>query len=383
MAFTVKKNTKIAIKKEATEGTAETMAGTDFLKAKADGLELTPAKEQLDQDVLGSGLTMQKSQQGLASVTGALNMYMKANGTAGAEPEYGVLLESLMGAKRTNTAQTSDSAGENTTTEIYFADTSGFKVGDTALIKTAGAYHLSPITAVDADKITHLIPTSSAPADDVVVEAFTTYYPTDAGHPSYTVEKWVEDKVKETALGCKTKTMSVGNFTTGQNPEMNFTMEGLSFARVLSTLGVTPSYDSAETPVIIDACIYQGTTKIKANEFTLSVENGQSFITDTCEGKSGSRMTSRAVTGTINPYKQDDDISDYTNFNTNQTFSLFVKASIPTGTAGEYKDIVAFYIPKCQITEMGEGDQEGLLTNALSFKATGDEDERELFITFI
>ena len=68
MAFTIKKNTKIALKKETTEGTFEAATAADYIKAKADGLELVPAKETLTQDVLGSGLTEQKAQQGMESV---------------------------------------------------------------------------------------------------------------------------------------------------------------------------------------------------------------------------------------------------------------------------------------------------------------------------
>ena len=222
----------------------------------------------------------------------------------------------------------------------------------------------------------------SAPADAVVVEAFNTYVPADDSHPSYSVSKWVEGEVLEQAVGCKTTSLAVESFSTGQVASMKMGFEGANYSRSLSTLATTPAYDTSETPIILDACIYQDGVKIEVNDFTLSVENSLGWIKDTCNGKQTSRITSRSISGTINPYKADDSIADYTKFDANTAFSLFITAHNPSGTTGEYDESVSFYLPVCVITELGEGDIDGVLTEAISFTANSEDGSvKELYIS--
>ena len=383
MGFTIKENTKIAVKEEVTEGTYIAPAAADFVEAKSDNVSINQTQELLEQSLLGSGLTKKKSQLGLTAVEASLTAMLKASGTEGADPEWGILCESALGGKRSSATLTSDSSGENTTTDIHLPDTSSIKKHDIVMAKVAGDYHISPVASVDSDKIVLEIANDTAFPDSVQIAAFTTYTPANSGHPSFSVTKYVEDAVKETAWGCKTKTLSVSNFITGQNAEIAFTAEGLDGNTELEAPAVTPTYDSAETPVILKACIYKDGAEIDVNEFTLNIENTLSFITTTCEGKKSSRVVSRAVSGTINPYKQDNSIAEFTNFKNNDTFSLFVQCHNPTSTDGEKEEVIGFWLPKCQITEMAEADQEGNLTNAITFQAVGDSDNGEVFITVI
>lgn len=381
MGYTIKKNIKIAAKKEAIEGTYEAPTAADFIQAQEDGIEMNGAKDTLEINTIGMGLSKSAPRVGLESATGSIPVYMKAGSAPNAEPEYGVLLESLMGSKRSSATPETSGIG-HTTTVITFADTSPFKVGDVVVVSEAGAFHTSPIASITTNtSITLLVAMGSAPSDNVDVEAFTTYVPTDDSHPSFSVSKWVEDEVLEQSVGCKTTSMTLESFSTGQVASLKLGFEGANYTRSLSTLATTPSYDTSETPIILDACIYQNGVKIEVNDFSMSVENTLGWIKDTCNGKQTSRVTGRSISGSINPYKQDNDISDYTRFDSNSSFSLFITAHNP-GSTGEYAENMSFYMPECTITELGESDIDGVLTEAISFTAnSADGTVKELYIS--
>jgi hypothetical protein len=382
MAYTIKNNIKVAIKVESTAGVyAPPSTGAYYIQVQSDGLEISPSRETLERNVLGVGLGKIANRSGLKSVSGSIPVYMKSGSTAGSAPEYGPMIESLLGQKRSSASVTSGST--HTSSVINVASTTNLKVGDIVVIKKAGAYHTSPIASVVLNtSITLLIPMASAPANAVVIEAFTNYVASESGHPSLSVSKYVENAVLEQATGCKTTAMSLEGFTTGQLASLKFSVEGLDFDRSLTApAGGTPSYDTSETPVILKASIYQDGVKIGVNEFSLSVENTLGFIQDTFNGKISSRITERKVTGSINPYKQDDSISQFTNFNSSTPFSLFVTAYNPTSTAGEYKESVSFYLPICVINELSEADQDGVLTEAISFSAHTADGSPEIYIS--
>jgi hypothetical protein len=382
MGYTVKKNIKIAVKEETTEGTYIAPAsGADFVQAQEDGIELTGSKDTLELNVIGTGLSNVAPRVGLESAAGSIGVYMKAGSSATAEPEYGVMVESLLGTKRSSVAITSGTS--HTTTLINVSSTADLKIGDIVVVKESGDYHTSPIASlVTNTSITLLIAGDNAFSDSVEIEAFTTYVPADDSHPSYSVSKYVEDEVLEQAVGCKTTSLSVESFSTGQIASIKMGFEGADYSRSLTTIPYSPTYDTSETPIILDACIYQDGVKIEVNDFTLNVENTVGWIKDTCDGKTSSRITNRVVSGTINPYKQDNSIADFTKFDANTSFSLFITSHNPSSTTGEYSENFSFYLPECTITELGEGDIDGVLTEAISFSGnTVDGSIKELYIS--
>ena len=190
----------------------------------------------------------------------------------------------------------------------------------------------------------------------------------------------------EQATGCKVSSMALENFTTGQLASWNFGFEGLDFDASLTAQPHTPNFDSALPPIILSACIYQDGVQIDVNEVSFSLENSLGFATSTCaeNGRISSRATERSISGSFNPYKEDNDVSQWTKFKDNSEFSLYGSAYIPNATAGEYGQVVSFYMPNCIITEVSEADQDDLLQNELSFSASrgADGSEEELYISF-
>jgi hypothetical protein len=261
----------------------------------------------------------------------------------------------------------------HTSTVIYMGETSAFSVGDTVLIKESGAYHCSPITALTEDvSITLLVPkATSVFTKDVKVDVLRKYSAQQSGHPSFSVTKYLESALRETGFGCKISAMDMSDWTTGKNPKLKFSYEGMGFTRTTNAPSFTPSYQ-AQLPVIsLNACIYKDGVNVQMDSFTMTLKNTVEFKTSTCSpnGRLSSRATAREITGKLNPYKQSDSFADFTKWYNDTTFSLFAWAGNPTAVSGEYNEIISIYLPACQFTEIGQTDKNGLLQDDLPFAA--------------
>jgi hypothetical protein len=166
--------------------------------------------------------------------------------------------------------------------------------------------------------------------------------------------------------------MSLANFATGKVPSFTFGFQGLNFDTSLTAPSYTPSYDTALPPLVLEAGAYMDGTAITLNEIAFTLENSLGFATSVAStnGKTASRVTKRKITGTINPYQDTTSIANYTKFINNTQFSLFAYAKVDSATAGEFQNVIAFYMPNCIITELGESDADGLLQDAISFQAS-------------
>lgn len=395
MSDSIKNLTKVAVMTEVTEGTYLTPAsGTDFLQAQSDGFEINVSKELLERNNFNASIGKLKGRLSAESVDGSISVEAKAHGTAGSYPEFGPFVKSCLGTSRQNTTTVTTKASGNTASilQIEDADISKFNIGDIILVKQSAAYHVTPVTAVDstasAANITVLVPHPSGDfTDSVVIEKFATYYTANSGHPSLSITKYEDDTKREYVAGAKVTSMSLENFTPNSLANFNFSYEGMDYSQSLTAPSYTPSYNSALPPIVVSACVYQNTTKIPVSEVSFSVENEIAWKTSTCaeNGKVSSRISSRSVSGSINPYRATDSIAQFTNFDGNTSFSLFGYMGVPTSTAGEFEDVVAFYMPDCHITEYKEGDVDGLNTDELTFNATRGSagTTEELYLSFI
>lgn len=383
MSYSILRNVKFAIERETTQGDAVVpQDGNSFIQLLQEGAEMSPSRESLERELLGLGLSTVKPRVGLKSLEGNVSVEMKAGATEGAEPEFGLLMESLLGSKRSVVAHTSGT--DHTTSIIYMLndDEEDYEVGDVVVVKEEGAYHTSPIKAVNAGNIELELAAETAFSNGVVVAALVTYVPENTGHPSFSAYRYVEDERRMEGTGCVATSLSLDSFETGQTASFSLGFEGLDYNEELVATPPAAIYDSSLPPIILDACIWQDGVKISVNTFSLSIENTLGFIQDTCQGKIASRVTARSITGSINPYKESDDISNFNKFNANESFSLFVTAHNATDD-GEYKEVVSFYLPQVTITEMGEAEQDGVLQEELSFTATvEDQSDKEIYISF-
>lgn len=396
MSNAVKKNTVFAAVIEDTENVYKApQADTDYVQTLVDGAEMVPSKELLERNVFTGSIGKNSPRTGMKSVTGSMPVEMRAAEVEGEAPEYDSLMQSALGSRRQRVAgvvDATDSGGTHTTSRIYLpdADSGKYAIGDIVTVKVAGGYHTSPISGksdIAGDVyIDLLVPADSAFVDSQVIAAVTTYVTADSGHPSLSISKYIEEARLEQAAGCRVTSMSLENFSTGQLASWNFGFEGMSFDQSLTPQPHDPNFSDQLPPIILEACVYQNGSKIQINDLNFSLENVLGFVTSTCSpnGKISSRATERNISGDFNPYKQDDDVSQFDRFNTNEEFSLFAMAKLPTGVAGEYSGVVAMYLPKCIITELGESDADGMLQENITFIASrgADGESEELYVSF-
>jgi len=334
---------------------------------------IIPAKEILERGNINSSLFKSESRSGIKSVTGTIPLEFKS-GDSFAAPEYAILLESALGNTTAAGAGTTSTTGHSTTL-INMDSTSEFAVGDIVLVEESGAYHVSPIASLVTDtSITLLVAAASSFSDSVVVKKLLDYRTADSGHKSFSATKYNEDAVRETAAGCKVASMAMENWTTGQMPKLTIGYEGLSFTRTVSANGLTPSFDSSLPVVALQACIYKDGTALVLNDFSWSLENTLAPKTSTCDenGRVAIRVSGTTITGSINPYKKDDAVTLFDNWDDDDTFSLFAVAYNPTAVSGEFNEIVAMYFPTCQFNEITQTDINGLAQDNLTFEVKKD-----------
>ena len=490
MAFTIKNNEKIAVSREVTQGVYVDPSASDFVLPLADGIELNPAKELLERDILTPNIGQILPRTGIRSVSGTIGLEARASETEGAVPEQGLLTEAALGAVKTVAEITLPTqAFIDGATTFTFTSGDNFAQNDIIMIKFPGAFHFTPITGVSGTTATMLVPIVGAKTSAAyAVAAHTNYIAANAGHPSFSVTKEVEGDLVEEGLGCRVASMALENFTTGQLPTQSYGIDGLTYewlvggtnfvssdslqfnianagdgdgdslsvsvnggtgtvftfdttpaAGQFSTVAglavllngiagleatvnavstdeidlvatqkeggsivitttsgdgtnpwnkltvsfadTIPTFDNSLPPVILEACVYQDDKRVIVNEVAFTVENSLGYITSTCDanGRISSRVTARATTGTFNPYKTASVDGDQTEavtleqfnlFNTNTPYSLFMYAGNPTGTDGEFNEVIAYYLPSCLSTEIPEGDADDVLQYNISFTAS-------------
>ena len=382
MAIAVRDNTSFAVEIEDTEGTYKAPQSADsYVQVLKDGSEMTRSQELLQREIFTGSIGKTQSRLGTRSVSGAMPVELRSGDTEGAAPEADKLYTSALGGKKTRAAVTTGTGNTDTVLQIDDLDISEFSVYDIVLVKEAGSFELSWVSAVDttpaAANITLGKQLGFTPSDNVEIAAVTQYSTANSGHPALSISKYIEDAKLEQAVGCKVTSMSVENFTTGQIPNVNFGFEGLTFDSSLTANPFTPDYDDALPPIALRACLSQDGTNVQVNNFTLSLENTLGFVTSTCSenGRISSRVTERSITGSFNPYKTDDSLTQFDKFKCNVPYTLFIYAFNPILDAnceftGEFSNAVAILLTNCITTELGESDADGLLVEDVTFDAT-------------
>ena len=225
------KSTAFAIVKESTEGTVSHPAsGADFVPVQTD-LEMTAEIEQLDNEELKASLGMAKKITGAENPTASFSHYVKHSGVEGQAPAWGKCIESCLGAVDVESVE-GVTAAASTTTIIKVADTAGFIVGQTLLIKDAtNGYKIAVVH--DIPNTTDLVlgfKIAAAPAAGVSLGKAVTYYPVnDTSHPSLTLWRYVGNGgLKDMIRGCRVTEVGI-TAEAGQLINASISTEGLEY----------------------------------------------------------------------------------------------------------------------------------------------------------
>ena len=381
-----KELTVVGVMEEVTEGTyLAPAAATDYVQPLSDGFSISGTKESIERNILTTGFFKASPRPSQEEVEVTLNLEAKGSGLEGEQTDYHKLLKSMLGGNRQLGARITTETGHTTTVlNIGDADISSLKVGDIVLILEAGAHHISPIVAVDetiaAANITILVPAAVAFSDSVEIAKFQTYFGSNslADYPTLSVSVYHGNEILDQAAGVRPLSMALTNFSTGQIPTFEFSASGLSFDRTDVSSPFTPVYDNVKPPLVLGACIFIDGERIELNDFSFSIEHETGFITSTCSptGKISSRKTGkRNITGSMNPYLDDDDVSLFQKFKQNTQYSIFGYAINPSTVTGEYElgSVFSFYLPNCTTTSDVVGDLEGINITEIEFSADGGE----------
>ena len=380
----------VFVEKEVTEGTyAPEATAAKAIEVLSDGLEFTPTKELLERNNRTSTVEKVVSRVGQKSMAGTIPVEFKAGNIEGMEPETADLYEALLGGKRNYTASISDIGHTTTTINLAFGDGAKYSAGDIIKVKEFDANplnedHLTPIKEVVGDVLTILVPYFQAFSDNVEIAAGVTFFH-KTGQPTLSVTNYLGGKIREKAIGMRCVTGELSNFSTGQLPQLSFSLEGLDYDREVGTPVFAPEYDTSLPPVVLCSKIYQDDLELTVNNVGITMTNTLGFLTSTasCSGKIKSRITEFVTTFSANPYMEDDDISQFEKFNKNEGYSLFGSSTNYGAEAEERLECVAFYMPNCRSTEIATGDEDGILTDAISGQAYRDKGQDTVFISFI
>jgi len=384
----------VYVEKEVTEGeyVAET-EGASALEVLSDGLEFTPSKELLERNNRTATVEKVPARVGQKSMAGSIPIEYRAGSAEGDAPEANDLYEAMLGGKRVITSTISDTG--HTVSRIQLADGDGakYKIHDIVKIKEfaeSGAEdHVSPITGKSEtpgdNYIDLLVPMGAAPSDNVEVAPVTMYFH-QSGAPTVSVTNYLGGQIREKAIGMRVTSAEISNFSTGQLPQVTFAMEGLNYEREVGTPLFASEFDSSLPPVVLCSKIYQDDVELVLNNFGMTMTNTLGFLTSTasCQGKISSRITELVTTFSANPYMEDDDVEQFEKFDKNTAFSIFGSSHNPGATSkDEHLEIVAFYMPNCRSTEITTGDEDGILTDAISGQAYKSNGNDSVFLAFI
>lgn len=387
----VKGESSVFVKEETTEGVLVVpTSGSDSIEVMEDGLEINSNRDEIERNILSSTIETEASRLGMKQVSGSIPVEYKAGDSEGEKPKEHVLYKSLLGGFRQISSEITSLTG-HTASKIFVsgADALLVKKHDLILIKEAGKYEVRPVKAVDltvgSESIELLFPLEyGIPSDGVKIAKATTYYHASPA-PTCSITHYLGGKIKEEIPGARMISASLENWSTAQVPNWNFSFEALDLDRTVSVPAFEPVQGVALPPVLIKACVWINGVHTQYNELALSLENTKAEILSACSetGKLGSRFTNFKASGSITPYMENDDVDRFNSFNLNEDVSIFGYAYNPTNVAGEFNQIVAFYLPQAKITEMPTGDQDGILTDQIAFKAYRKEGNDTIFLGFI
>lgn len=236
MASFQTKGSRLALVTEVTEGTPVSPTGATQYIALQDGYDLEPAFDVLESAELTGNIGKAKGVLGLENPSVSLSHYIRHSGVEGQEPNFGKLIEGVLGGKSVNATQydtvASSTAGTSAAAAIIKVDTGEgalFERGEALLIKDGtNGYSIRNVRSISSDDLSLNFNLSNAPASGVNLGKAVLYKP---GTSFPTVTAWDyrgNGAAVQMVAGNRVTEMSIeasaGEFING-----SFSLEGLSY----------------------------------------------------------------------------------------------------------------------------------------------------------
>lgn len=224
----------MAIVEESTEATpvAPSSASEDYI-ALQDGFSMEPSFAELENDELTGSIGQAKSVLGFEEPSASISHYMKANGE-GVEPNFGLLFESVLGAKDVEATEydtiAGSTAGDASTRAVVKVDAGegvNFRRGQGVYIKSTG--DIRCVQSVSTDDLSLNFNVANAPASGVNLGKNVGYYPAEEGHPTFT--SWLyraDGGATEMMAGSRVTGASI-EMSAGEFINCSFDIEGVGY----------------------------------------------------------------------------------------------------------------------------------------------------------
>jgi hypothetical protein len=279
MAIFQKNNTTLYAELQSAQGTAATIVGANALDPVSDSSFVQPKGEQIDRGLIRGSRWPSKQAAGGRWGEGSLQLELRGSGTAGTAPEFGPLLETLLGTKTSIAADVVN--GDGTTTTL--TSTSGsYVVGQLIRVLIGSAYEVRRLTAVDGYSLTVQRAFSAAPVDGATMSAGISFHHNgDEDAQYFTLDQYLDGlRLLCTDAVCESLSVTVGERAVIQG---TFGIRSLSCAESAATDGYSPSFDDTD-PLIGTECnlIFDGAEyEMKSLDFNLTTRRSRGGINST------------------------------------------------------------------------------------------------------
>ena len=206
---------------ETTEGTYTEETAASFIPLR-DGFSVQGQVETIDSDEMYDSIGKSKSFVTKEAPVGSLPKYLRHSGIEGTEPEYGIMIESAMGAKVVNSTEYNTIAGSTpggaaaaATVVVDSGEGVNYVIGQAVVVKSGadsnGNYAVRNVTGIATDTLSLSYNITSAPGVGVDLGKAIHYSPASTGHPTYTAHHFQAGSsaaFHQSITGCRTTGMS-------------------------------------------------------------------------------------------------------------------------------------------------------------------------------
>jgi len=221
---------RLAIRKESTEGTLiDLSSGSQFIPLQP-GFEFVPNVESIENAEIRSSIGKAAPIQGIEQPKASFSEYLRHSGVEGQAPNWGPLLEALFGLVTTNSTQRSTTSSSTTTLLKMASNGSEFPRGTPILVKDGtNGYSIRFSDGFSTNDVTPNFALPGAPASGVGAGKAVYYTPQDSGHP--TLSLWMlrgNGGALEAIAGARAIEMNL-EMNVGQIINLGFSLEGTSY----------------------------------------------------------------------------------------------------------------------------------------------------------
>ena len=221
----------LALRIETTEGVPVLASSSGDFVSLQPGFEFSPETEELENLEIRSTIAPAASRPGVERVNASLDHYVRHSGVEGQEPDWGVLLESLLGGKDVEATEY-DVTGGSTTTVLALPSGEGaqFREGQGLLIKDAtNGRNIRNVKQVVGDNLHLNFALPFAPASGTLLGKCVGYFGVDTGQKSLTGDLFRgQGGSREVAAGLKVSEMAI-DVAAAEYINGSFTMVGTKY----------------------------------------------------------------------------------------------------------------------------------------------------------